>query len=107
MSSKRKVHHDPGPLPGYAGKILHLKLGELDYEVIPTEKYKEWGGGHGMGAALFWDYCEEKTLQDGRHEKNVCVVASSPFCGTSTPAAGGRCPSAGSPAPTSAAAIRR
>jgi aldehyde:ferredoxin oxidoreductase len=44
------------PHYGYTGKILHIKLSELDYEVIPTEKYKQWGGGHGMGSALFWDY---------------------------------------------------
>jgi aldehyde:ferredoxin oxidoreductase len=112
MSSKKNIVHDPGSLPGYAGKILHLKLSELAYEVIPTEKYREWGGGHGMGAALFWDYCEDKTIRDGRDPKNVCIVAASPFSGTPTPSAGGRCevvgvgvgfnPSAGSPAPTSA-----
>ena len=76
---------------GFMGKILHIKLNELSYEVIPTERYKEWGGGHGMGSALFWDYCEDKTIQDGRDPKNVCIVAASPFSGTPTPSAGGRC----------------
>lgn len=76
---------------GHAGKILHLKLSDLSYEVIDTEKYREWGGGHGLGTALFWDLCKDKTLTDGRHEKNVVVVASSPFSGTTAPAAGGRC----------------
>jgi aldehyde:ferredoxin oxidoreductase len=91
MSSKKKPIHNPGKLPGYAGKILHLKLSDLSYEIIPTEKYKDWGGGNGLATALFWDYCEDKSIQDGRHEKNVCIVSTSPFCGTSVPSAGGRC----------------
>ena len=75
---------------GYAGKILHLKLSDLSYEVIPTEKYVEWGGGNSLGTKLFWDYCEDKTLRDGRTETNVVVIASSPLSGTSAPSAGGR-----------------
>ena len=76
---------------GYAGNILHLKLSTLSYELIPTEKYIEWGGGNGLGTALFWDYCEDKTIQDGRDAKNVVVISTSPLNGTATPSAGGRC----------------
>jgi aldehyde:ferredoxin oxidoreductase len=76
---------------GYAGKILHLKLSTLDFEVIPTEKYVEWGGGNGLATALYWDFCEDKTIRDGRDEKNVVVFATSPLCGTAAPSAGGRC----------------
>ncbi|WP_456431588.1 aldehyde ferredoxin oxidoreductase N-terminal domain-containing protein [Nitratifractor sp.] len=76
---------------GYAGKILHLRLDRLDHEVIPTECYVEWGGGNGMGTALFWDYCPDKTLTDGRDPRNVIVIATSPLSGTSAPSAGGRC----------------
>lgn len=76
---------------GYGGNILHLKLSTLDYEVIPTEKYAQWGGGNGLGTALFWDYCEDKTITDGRDEKNVVVLSTSPLCGTAAPSAGGRC----------------
>ena len=76
---------------GYGGSILHLRLSMLDYEVIPTEKYAQWGGGNALGTALFWDYCKDKTIQDGRDPKNVVVVTTSPLCGTMAPSAGGRC----------------
>ncbi len=76
---------------GLAGNILHLNLTTLDYEVIPTEKYAEWGGGNALGTALFWDYCPDKTVTDGRCAENVVVIATSPLNGTSTPSAGGRC----------------
>ncbi|WP_457597523.1 aldehyde ferredoxin oxidoreductase N-terminal domain-containing protein [Hydrogenimonas sp.] len=76
---------------GYAGKILHLKLSTLSHETIPTERYAQWGGGNGLGTAIFWDYCEDKTITDGRCEENVVVLATSPLCGTNAPAAGGRC----------------
>jgi len=76
---------------GYAGKILHLNLSDLSYEVVDMEPYMEFGGGHGLGSALFWDLCTDKTITDGRHEKNVVIVAGSPFSGTSAPSAGGRC----------------
>lgn len=44
---------------GFAGKILILHLDKETYETVPTSKYEEWIGGHGMAAALFWDYCED------------------------------------------------
>ena len=49
---------------GFAGKILILHLDKETYETVPTSKYEEWIGGHGMAAALFWDYCEDKTITD-------------------------------------------
>jgi len=78
-------------LYGFMGKILLVDLTAGTTDVVATEKYREWGGGHGLGAALFWDYCKDKTITDGRDPKNVCVVAASPFSGTNTPSAGGRC----------------
>ena len=39
---------------GYAGKILHLKLTERKVDRIPTDKYQEWMGGHGIGSAIFF-----------------------------------------------------
>ena len=78
-------------LPGYAGKILHLKLDDLSYETIPMDDYVQWGGGHGLGAALFWDYCKDKTITNGLDKENVVVLTTSPLCGTSSPSAGGRC----------------
>ncbi len=41
---------------GYMGSILVLDLTEKSYEIIDSAPYQEWGGGHGMGSALFWDY---------------------------------------------------
>src|SRR5512143_531451 len=79
------------PVYGYAGKILHLDLTSRKANVIPTDKYRRWGGGHGMGTALFWDICKDKTITDGRHPVNVVCVMTSPLNGTIVPSAGGRC----------------
>ena len=79
------------PIYGYAGKILRLDLMRRTATSIETEKYRRWGGGHGMGAALFWDFCKDKTITDGRHPANVCCVMTSPLNGTIVPSAGGRC----------------
>lgn len=70
---------------GFAGKILILHLDKETYEIVPTSKYEEWIGGHGMAAALFWDYCEDKTITDPADPKNVCALATSPIAGTPTP----------------------
>ena len=75
---------------GFAGKILILHLDKETYETVPTSKYEEWIGGHGMAAALFWDYCEDKTIIDPADPKNVCALATSPIAGTPTPSGGGR-----------------
>ena len=79
------------PLFGYAAKILRLDLTQRKVIVIETEKYHRWGGGHGMGSALFWDFCKDKTITDGRHPANVCCIMTSPLNGTIVPSAGGRC----------------
>jgi len=77
-------------LKGYAGQILRLDLTARQASEIETAKYRAWGGGHGLGSALFWDYCKDKTIKDGRHPANVCVIAASPLNGTLVPSAG-RC----------------
>ena len=76
---------------GYAGKILHLDMSAGKANVVPTEKYRRWGGGHGLGSALFWDFCRDKTIKDGRNPANVVCVCTSPLNGTIAPSAGGRC----------------
>lgn len=76
---------------GYAGKILYLDLSQGKVSVIATESYRSWGGGHGMGSALFWDFCKDKTITDGRNPANVVCIMTSPLCGTIVPSAGGRC----------------
>ena len=76
---------------GYAGKILHLDMSAGKANEVPTEKYRRWGGGHGLGSALFWDFCKDKTIKDGRNPANVVCVCTSPLNGTIAPSAGGRC----------------
>ena len=76
---------------GYRGTILHVDLSAQAVKSLLTEKYRRWGGGHGMGSALFWDFCKDKTIKDGRDPKNVVCIAASPFSGTNVPSAGGRC----------------
>jgi aldehyde:ferredoxin oxidoreductase len=74
---------------GYAGKILKIDLTDRSIEEIPTEKYKDWGGGHGMGSAVFWDLCEDKSVP-GTDPKNVITLMTSPMSGTLAPAVAGR-----------------
>ena len=100
---------------GYAGKILRLDLTDANVSTIPTSDYEQWGGGHGMGSAIFFDLVKDKTI-DGFDPANVVTIMTSPLCGTLVPgaAAGPRCrasacspiPSAGSPAATSAGGFR-
>lgn len=78
-------------LHGYAGKILLLDLTTRTATPLDTAKYRSWGGGHGMGSALFWEFCRDKTITDGRHPANVCCIMTSPLNGTIVPSAGGRC----------------
>lgn len=74
---------------GYAGKILKVDLTTKTIGEISTSKYEEWGGGHGIGSAIFWDLCEDKTI-DGTDPKNVITIMGSPFSGTFTPGGGAR-----------------
>jgi aldehyde:ferredoxin oxidoreductase len=74
---------------GYAGKILHLDLTGRKVQIIPTSKYEQWMGGHGMGSAIFFDLVKDKTI-DGFHPENVVTMMTSPLSGTLVPAASGR-----------------
>ncbi len=47
---------------GYAGKILRIDLSAKKISSIPTKKYAKWGGGHGMGSAIFFDLVKDKTI---------------------------------------------
>ena len=42
-------------MSGYAGKILRINLTSGEISELDTSFYEEWGGGHGMGSAIFWD----------------------------------------------------
>jgi aldehyde:ferredoxin oxidoreductase len=74
---------------GYAGSILRVNLTERQTSTIPTRDYEEWGGGHGMGSAIFFDLVQDKTI-DGFDPANVVTLMTSPLCGTLVAAAGGR-----------------
>ncbi|MBW2411414.1 MAG: aldehyde:ferredoxin oxidoreductase [Deltaproteobacteria bacterium] len=74
---------------GYAGKILRVDLSVRKATQIPTSKYEQWGGGHGMGSAIFFDLVEDKTI-DGFDPKNVITIMTSPLTGTLVPGASGR-----------------
>lgn len=75
---------------GYQGKILRLDLTKQEYSVIDTEKYAQWGGGHGIGSALYWDLAEDKTLTDGLDPRNLVTIMTSPLTGTMVSSASGR-----------------
>ena len=40
---------------GYTGKIARINLTTNEITTIDTAKYEEFGGGYGIGAAIFWD----------------------------------------------------
>lgn len=74
---------------GYAGKILQLDLSQRKISTIPTGKYEEWIGGHGMGSAIFFDLVKDKTIK-GLDPSNVVTMMTSPFSGTLVPGASAR-----------------
>jgi len=76
-------------LYGYAGKILYVDLTDRRLTVLDTRDYLSWGGGHGMGSAVFFDRVPDKRI-DGFHPDNVVTIMSSPLCGSLTPSASGR-----------------
>ena len=75
---------------GFVGKILHVHLGKRKCAVIATSQYEDWGGGHGMGSAIFWDLVKNKKIS-AFAPANVVTIMTSPLCGTMVPGAAGRC----------------
>ncbi|MFC1914960.1 aldehyde ferredoxin oxidoreductase N-terminal domain-containing protein [Chloroflexota bacterium] len=74
---------------GFTGKILRLNLTDHTTSTIDTSKYEEYGGGIGIGSAIFWDLVEDKTI-DAFDPRNVITVMGSPLSGTLGPSASGR-----------------
>jgi aldehyde:ferredoxin oxidoreductase len=72
---------------GYAPRILKVDLTTKEIEVLDTKDYKEWGGGEGMGAKLFWDFCEDKTVS-AFDPGNVNALGAGAFAGTPIPSSG-------------------
>jgi aldehyde:ferredoxin oxidoreductase len=76
---------------GFAGKILRINLATKQISAIDTAQYEEFGGGYGIGAALFWELAVapgEWDLQDAYDPRNVIVLMTGSLAATGVPAAG-------------------
>jgi aldehyde:ferredoxin oxidoreductase len=74
--------------PGYAGKILRINLSTKQISSIDTSKYEAYGGGYGMGTAIFWDLCVAPgnwDLQDPFDARNIVSLMTGPLAGTGLP----------------------
>jgi aldehyde:ferredoxin oxidoreductase len=76
---------------GYAGKILKINLSTKEISAIDTARYEEFGGGVGMGAAIFWDLAVvpgDWDLQDAFDPRNVISLMTGPMAATGVPGGG-------------------
>lgn len=73
---------------GYTGKILRVNLNDKSVSTIPTEKYIEFGGGHGMGSAIFFDLVGDQLPFEAFDPRNLIIMMASPFSGTNVPGSG-------------------
>jgi aldehyde:ferredoxin oxidoreductase len=76
---------------GYAGKILRVNLTTRTIGSIDTARYEEFGGGYGMGTAVFWDLAVapgEWDLKDAFDPRNVLSLMAGPLAATGVPGAG-------------------
>jgi aldehyde:ferredoxin oxidoreductase len=69
---------------GYTGKILRINLTDSTKSVIDTEQYEEFGGGNGMGTAIFWDLCRNKAIS-GFDPRNIITIMPGPTSGLCVP----------------------
>src|SRR4030042_1729171 len=75
---------------GYTGKILRVNLTTKTISKIDTEKYEEFGGGHGIGSAVFFDLAGDQLPFEAFDPRNLIIMMASPFSGTFMPGSG-RC----------------
>jgi aldehyde:ferredoxin oxidoreductase len=76
---------------GYAGKILRVNLTTKQVTTLDTAKYEEFGGGYGMGAAIFWELAVapgEWDLKDAFDPRNVIPLMVGPLAATGVPGGG-------------------
>ena len=76
---------------GYAGKIARVNLSTGQISQLDTAKYEEYGGGYGMGAAIFWELAVapgEWDLKDPFDPRHVLPLMVGPLAGTGVPGAG-------------------
>ena len=75
---------------GYTGKILRVNLTNKSISTIPHGKYEEYGGGHGMGSAIFFDLVGDQLPFEAFDPRNLIIMMAHPFAGTFMPGSG-RC----------------
>jgi aldehyde:ferredoxin oxidoreductase len=73
---------------GYTGKIAKVNLTDKSVSTIQTEKYLEFGGGHGIGSAIFFDLVGDQLPFEAFDPRNLIILMTSPFSGTFTPGSG-------------------
>jgi aldehyde:ferredoxin oxidoreductase len=76
---------------GYTGKILRVNLTTKTISTIDTARYEEFGGGYGMGTAIFWDLAVapgEWDLKDPYDPRNVLPIMTGPLAATGVPGTG-------------------
>jgi len=76
---------------GYAGKIARVNLSTGRISQLDTAKYEEYGGGYGMGAAIFWELAVapgEWDLKDSFDPRNVIPLMVGPLTAVGVPGAG-------------------
>jgi aldehyde:ferredoxin oxidoreductase len=72
---------------GYTGKILRVNLTDKSVSTIDTAKYEEFGGGYGMGTAIFWDLAVapgEWDMKDPFDPRNVLPIMVGPLAATAS-----------------------
>ena len=76
---------------GYAGRILRVNLTNKTTSTLDTARYEEFGGGFGIGAAIFWELAVapgEWDLQDAFDPRNVITLMTGPLGAVNVPSAG-------------------
>ncbi len=76
---------------GHTGKIARVNLTTKEISTIDTEKYEEFGGGYGIGAAIFWDLAVEPgewNLKDPYDPRHVIPLMTGPLAATGVPGVG-------------------
>jgi aldehyde:ferredoxin oxidoreductase len=76
---------------GYTGKILRVDLTKKSIGTLETEQYEEYGGGHGIGSAIFWDLAGLELPFSALDPRNILTIIAGPFSGVLVPSAAGRC----------------
>ena len=59
---------------GYTGKILRVNLTTKTISKIDTEEYEEFGGGHGIGSAVFFDLVGDQLPFEAFDPRNLIIM---------------------------------